>query len=342
LITATGNSQYLLGIDTGSSKTHALVSTLTGEAVGFGESGSGNYEVVGLDGLIKAMQQAIGQAVTMAGINKKDILSMGFGLSGYDWPSERGSMMTAIESLGIAAPYDFVNDAVIGLIAGAREGWGVAVDAGTGNNVRGRSRDGRMGRITGNSASFGEFGGAGELVWRAIIAVTYAWTKRGPRTRLTEAFMEFASLDSEDALIEHLAMRKIALPPSLAVDVFRLAAEGDQVAREVINWTAKELGLNVNAVIRQIGLESMVFDVVLIGSLFKAGEAYITPLRRTIHDFAPGANLIRLSVPPVVGSVLLAAETIQAPTAPIRQELTSTTRELFAEFSESPENAGAL
>lgn len=327
--TQTENNGYLLGVDTGSSKTHALVTTLSGQALGFGEAGSGNYEVVGLDGLINAMRQCTQQALSMARIEKNEISGMGFGISGYDWPSEQPAMRKAIGALGISAPYDFVNDAVIGIIAGAADGWGVAVDAGTGNNVRGRSKDGRMGRITGNSASFGEFGGAGELVWRAVIAVTYAWSQRGPRTQLTRAFMDFAEVETEDALIEGLAMRRIQPPPILAVEVFRLAAEGDAVAQEVIQWTARELGLNVNAVIRQIGLEKETFDVVLIGSLFKAGEAYISPLRKTIHEFAPGARLIRLTVPPVVGSALLAAEVLGLATQPIREEMIRTTQALI-------------
>ncbi len=325
----TKNNGYLLGVDTGSSKTHALITTLSGQALGFGEAGSGNYEVVGLEGLIKSMQQSTDQALKMAGVAKSEISGMGFGISGYDWPSEKPAMRKAIGALEISVPYDFVNDAVIGIIAGARDGWGVAVDAGTGNNVRGRSQDGRMGRITGNSASFGEFGGAGEMVWRAVIAVTYAWSQRGPKTRLTQAFIDFAEVDSEDELIEGLAMRRIQPPPILALDVFRLAAEGDAVAQEVIQWTARELGLNVNAVIRQIGLEARKFDVVLIGSLFKAGEAYIAPLRETIHEFAPRAHLIRLTVPPVVGSALLAAEVLGLSTRTIREEMICTTQSLM-------------
>jgi len=305
------NEKYLLGIDTGGSKTHALVSNLSGTAIGFSETGCGNYESVGLDGFIKAMKKASGDALDSAGIRREDILSMGFGICGYDWPSEKALMIQAIESLGINAPYQFVNDVVIGLIAGAKAGWGIAVDAGSGNNVRGRDPSGKIGQITGNGIMAGEFGGGGEILWLAAVNVIYDWTQRGPKTKLTDLFMDYAKTDSESELIEKMVLSEVNFPPSLVESIIHLAYEGDLVAREVVQFSARELGLNTNAVIRQLDLQTQAFDVVLIGSIFKAGEIYLTPLTKTILEFAPSANLIHLQVPPVVGAVLLAAETVK-------------------------------
>ncbi len=317
--------RFLLGVDIGNTKTHALVTDRDGEAVGFAEIGCGSYEMLGAEGYAEALQTITERVLKEAGLTKSNLIGMGFGIAGYDWPCERSIMEQGIEALGIDAPYDYVNDVVIGLLAGTKESWGVAVDAGTGNNVRGRDREGRIGRITGNSARFGEFGGAAELVWRAMMEVTYAWTQRGPKTTLTKAFMDYAEVKSEDALIEGLAMDQIHLSPILAQEVFRLAAEGDQVSQNLIEWSAHELGENTNAVIRQLGIQDQTFEVVLIGSLFNAGEAYIDPLRTTIQRFAPDANLVRLTVPPVVGSILLAAEAAGIDPGQIRQALIKST-----------------
>lgn len=300
--------QYLLGVDVGNSKTHALVATLTGEAVGFAEIGCGSYEVLGPEGYAQALHEVTALAMADAGASKDELAGMGFGIAGYDWPAEHALHAAGIEALGIPAPYDFVNDVEIGLYAGSESGWGIAVDAGTGNNVRGRSADGRTGRITGNSVRFGEFGGGSELIWRAMIAVSYAWTARGPQTALTQAFLNFFDLTDVDALMEGLAMGQLQPLPPLAEAVFQVAARGDAVAQEVIAWNARELAESVKAVIRQLGLQASSFEVVLMGSLFNAGEAYLSPFREQILAFAPGAALVRLTVPPVVGSVLLAAE----------------------------------
>jgi len=60
-----------------------------------------------------------------------------------------------------------------------------------------------------------------------------------------------------------------------------------------------------NAVIRQLGFEGLEFDVVLVGSMFEGGSLLIEPMQQTIHSLAPGARLLRLTVTPVIGAVLL-------------------------------------
>ena len=47
---------YFLGIDIGGTKSHALIADETGRAVGFGQGGPGNHEVVGYSGLEAMLQ----------------------------------------------------------------------------------------------------------------------------------------------------------------------------------------------------------------------------------------------------------------------------------------------
>lgn len=323
------SKRYFLGVDVGNTKTHALIAALNGEVRGFAEIGCGSYEVLGAEGYAEALRQVTDLAIHDAGISQAEIAGMGFGVAGYDWPSEREIIAQGIDALGIDAPYEFVNDVEIGLIAGSKSGWGVAVDAGTGNNVRGRDAGGRTGRITGNSVRFGEFGGGSELIWRAISAVSYAWTQRGPQTALTEAFLQVTGLDSVDKLLEELAMQRIHPFPELAKAVFQVAAEGDPVAMDVIRWNAQELAESTKAVIRQLDIQDKKFDVVLIGSLFKTGEIYLSPFRERLQAFAPGAELVLLNVPPVVGAVLLGAEAAGVNARALREELIRSTDQRF-------------
>ena len=313
--------RYLLGVDTGSSKTHAILSDRSGKVVGFGESGCGNYEIVGEQDFVIALQIAVNEAIISAEIESKEIVAMGFGFCGYDWPSEKPIMDKAINSLGIHCPYQFVNDVTLGLIAGSSAGWGIAVDAGTGNNVRGRDKSGKIGRITGNGIRFGEFGGASELVWRGMMAVTYAWSTRGQKTKMTQLFMKHTSVSSQDALIEGLATGKIELSSELAKEIIQLAVEGDREAQKTVEFNASELARNVNAVIRQLDFQNISFEVVLIGSVFKAGEVFLNPFKETVCKFAPGAEFLHLSVPPVIGSILMAADLVGVQTQNFKNAL---------------------
>jgi N-acetylglucosamine kinase-like BadF-type ATPase len=107
--------------------------------------------------------------------------------------------------------------------------------------------------------------------------------------------------------------------------VFKVANEGDQVAAELVCWAGTELGELANAVIRQLELHNLEFDVVLMGSMFAGSTLLVDCMRRKIHSIAPKANLVRLHTPPVVGGVLLGMELagIRADQA-LRERLTET------------------
>ena len=73
--------QYFLGVDVGGTKTHAVIATETGQALGFGFSGSGSWESVGYDGLANTLEDITQQALAMAQIDIKQIAGAGMGLS---------------------------------------------------------------------------------------------------------------------------------------------------------------------------------------------------------------------------------------------------------------------
>ncbi|HKJ38261.1 MAG TPA: BadF/BadG/BcrA/BcrD ATPase family protein, partial [Anaerolineales bacterium] len=102
---------YFLGADLGATKTHTLIIDETGTALGFGESGPGNHEVVGYDGMFNAMQTSMEQALNAAGLTKAEIAGAGYGVAGFDWSTEYEITAKTIERLGVNSPYKFVNDA---------------------------------------------------------------------------------------------------------------------------------------------------------------------------------------------------------------------------------------
>jgi N-acetylglucosamine kinase-like BadF-type ATPase len=323
-------TRYFLGIDIGATKSHALIASGEGQAVGFGESGSGNYENVGWDGLREALHTITDQALSSAGIDREQLAATGLGIAGYDWPGEQERTGQAIESLGLSGPVEFVNDAIIALLAGATQGWGLAVVAGTSNNCRGRDQHGRDGRVTGCGPRFGEFGGAGEVVDKAIQAVSMAWSKRGPATLLTGELIRLTgAVDLED-LLEGLALGRYHLSHTVAPVVFQVAAQGDEVAQSIIRWAGRELGSLAVGVIHQLGFESLDFEVVMAGSLYEGGPLLIEAMRAEIHATAPGARLVRLKAPPVIGGVLLAMEQARIRTGLLRPVLAKSASELLS------------
>lgn len=299
-----------LGVDVGGTKTHALLADDSGHVLGFGQAGPGNHEGVGFEGFKREVGAATQDALKAAGLRLEQVSAAGLGIGGYDWPSQRQPHLQALAEIGYHMPLEITNDSVIGLLAGASEGWGVAVVAGTSNNCRGRDKNGREGRVTGNGAWFGELGGGGELVVRALTMVNYAWIRRGPQTELTSAFLKLTGAKDTAELIEGIVLQRYDYGAHWALTVFETAAAGDEVARQVIEWAGTELGELACAVIRQLNLQAEPVEVVQSGSLYRGGLMLTEPMRQTVLRTAPRARMVRLEAPPVVGGVLLAMEQI--------------------------------
>ena len=182
---------YFLGIDIGGTKSHALVADQSGRALALAEGGPGNHEDVGYSGLTETLNQITTQVLAAAGLARDQIAGAGFGIAGYDWPSQRAPTLTALQTLGLPEiPFELVNDTIIGMLAGSPAGWGLGLVAGTRCNCWGWDSQHRVGRMTGLGLRMGEAAGAMELVEKAVEAVALEWTRRGPPTLLTQRLAE--------------------------------------------------------------------------------------------------------------------------------------------------------
>ncbi len=326
--------QYFLGVDVGGTKSHAVISDETGQILGFGAGGTGNHEMIGFDGFLAVLELVTRQALASAGLEQKDLTAIGMGIAGLDWPTDEPLHRDVIGQLGFRSPTGLVNDAVIGLIAGSRTGWGISLVAGTGSNCRGRDASGREGRVSGVGHWSGEYGGGGDLVRQAMHSVTKAWCSRGAETNLSQKFVEHVGARDVSDLLEGLSRERYHLTGSAVMVVFEAAREGDSVAIEVVRWLGNELGDLAVGVIRQLQFENLAFDFVLTGSVYKGSPLVAESVRQTVHEVAPGATLVRLTAPPVVGAVMLAMEQVGVDHIALRGQLIQSTNSVLAGHSQ--------
>ena len=304
----TQTKKYFLGIDVGSSKTHALIVDEAGQCIGFGKAWGGNHQGVGYDGFLAVIEESFNGALQMSGVERAHIAGTGFGVAGFDFPSDREAHFNEIAKLGLSCPLDIVNDGVNGLLAGAERGIGVNVTAGSSNNARGRNKDGKEGRIVGNGWNFGELGGGIEIVQYGLQKVNHAWIKRIPPIALTQIYLDATTAKDEMDLMEGLSSERYHLFPFIAVQVIQAARDGDAAAREVVRWAGEELGWLAVSVARQIAMENDEVQVIQSGSIFDAGEIITEPMKDIVLSHCPKAKMIRLDGPPVVGAVMLGME----------------------------------
>jgi N-acetylglucosamine kinase-like BadF-type ATPase len=198
------------------------------------------------------------------------------------------------------------NDAVPPIYAGTTHGWGIAACVGTGNNVRGFDANGRMGRITGNSSAYGEYGGAAEIMQLVMQRLAWMWTGRGKATLLAEVLVQDCGASDLGDLIAGLVAVRYELKANQAPLVVKVAQTGDEVANEVLTWNAQELAGTVLTVAAQLDLIAQPFEVVMSGHLFAACDPFQQAFIERVLGTARQATCKVFSAPPVVGAVLMA------------------------------------
>jgi len=187
----------------------------------------------------------------------------------------------------------------------------VAVVCGAGINCTAIAPGGREARFPALGEISGDWGGGCALGSAALAAAVRARDGRGPRTaleRLVPArFGLRRPVDVTMALYrggldeEHLA--------DLAPDVFAAAGRGDAVARAILDRLADEIVAMAGAAVRRARLVRRAPPVVLAGGIFRADDAaFFDRIRDGIGRVAPGAQVVRLDAPPVLGAALLALD----------------------------------
>ena len=301
----------ILGVDGGGTKTHAVVADDAGVILGAGVSGPSNWEDVGLGGAGAAFRVAVGEALGAAGVSAEDAAHSVFGLAGVDWPSDVERLAFAIDPLGLSGGRSVVNDSEIVLRAGTDAAAAVAVIAGGGSVVAGRNAEGRTFRTLGLGPLFGDFSSAIDVSEEAVRAVARAYTGRGPSTALSQLLCRRFDRPTPADLLEYLSRRELHGRieneiENVAPLVIQAAADGDGVAREILDHVGREMGADVVLVAARLGMISDPFDVVLAGGFLAAAGEFVTrPLEQAVRLETSDATFVRLETSPVVGAVLM-------------------------------------
>ncbi len=303
---ANAGARYVLGVNGGATKTLAAVLDLERHALHLGHGGPSNQDAVGPQAAVGALLHAADEALSRAGVGQDALAAAVLAVAGTDTDA-------IIEHVRKVRTEDWivVND-VVGAWATATGGRpGVGVISGTGSNVfgvGGVGTDTRAWRAGGWGHLLGDEGSGYWLGAQSIRAALQDRDASGSPTALSDAALAFFGSPSLEALAASVYTTPLTKGElaAFAIETSRLANEGDAVACDLYARAASELGAQIQAVIVHTGLTGA-FPVGLIGSAFRAGEVFISPLTAAIHAVAPEADIFPVDIPPVGGSLLLAA-----------------------------------
>jgi N-acetylglucosamine kinase-like BadF-type ATPase len=305
--------RYVLGVDGGASKTHALVVNEMGCVLGFGQGGSSNYQVDGLSTSMHSIEHAVRCALDRAGLSPSELSVGYFCLAGADLPEDFIILQEAVQALNLVQSVVIKNDTMAALRSGTTRSWGVVVICGTGFNAAGVSPEGKEIIFPALGPISGDWGGGQSLSEEMIRAVMRAWDGRGIQTLLTQLVLGALSVSSTEELLSMLYHEQI--DPQRLLDLvpllFDAAEQGDQVSQELIVRMGTEVAVSANAIIRRLSMTKEDFEVVLGGSVFKGrGDLLLNTIDRLVHEVAPKARIARPHREPVVGAALFALEAI--------------------------------
>jgi N-acetylglucosamine kinase-like BadF-type ATPase len=298
----------VLAVDGGNSKTDVALVAEDGRLLGAIRGPTTSHQAVGLEEGMARLERLAGEV----GVSREVPADVGvLALAGADYPSDVRLLHRAIARLGLARDVTVVNDTIGALRAGSRRPWGVAVICGQGVNGAAIAPDGRTFRFDGVGDISGDWGGGTSVGQAGHAAAVRARDGRGPRTTLEWLVPRHFGYASPGALVRALYTGRVSEERlgELSPIVFEAAVAGDEVARGIVDRLADELVAMATALIRRLRLTRLDPDVVLAGSVFRAEDpAFHARVRDGVLAVAPAARIVRLEVPPVLGSALLGLE----------------------------------
>lgn len=308
---------YVIGVDAGGSKTLCVVASSEGEVLAVGRAGTGNWQGPGIEKARREVASSIEDALGAAGIDSSRVAAAYFGMAGADRPSDFARVRELLAPLITWPTWGLENDATIALRAQVTSGPGIGVICGSGTNVVGFNDREEKVQVGGFGFPFGDGAGATHI---GIMAMRHAWRAldgRGPFTPLADAIVVRLELDRlEDSIELHYADRIDW--GGLAPLVFQEAEAGDAVSRAILTEVGEELALAASAAWKRLfDRDDLVVPVVGGGSVFQrpSYSLLLDTFEVRLLDRHPAAEVLKLSVPPVLGAVHGALELQAGPLA---------------------------
>ena len=308
-----GVTARVLAIDAGNSKTDVAVVTADGDVLATARGGGFRPPAVGVDTAMNGLAETVAQALTAAGLTS--VAHVSACLANADFPVEEEQLAAALRARGWGSTVTVRNDTFAILRAGAGAPRGVAVVCGAGINCVGMRPDGRTARFPALGRVSGDWGGGWGLSEEALWHASRAEDGRGAPTALSHTLPAPFGLDSMYALVEALhlehipTLRRHELTPVL----FATAADGDPIARAIVERQAEEVVSMAVVALTRLDLLTEETPVLLGGGVLAARHAQLNDrIAHSLADRAPKAVPRVVTCSPVLGAALLGLDHVGA------------------------------
>jgi N-acetylglucosamine kinase-like BadF-type ATPase len=269
---------FFVGVDGGGTSTRAVVvdadGRILGRAKGRGAVATSTAPAHAAD----AVRTVVEAVVREAGVDGRASV-LWAGLAGAGQAHARDGVARALEAAVIAERVIVGTDVEAAFYDAFEEGPGVLLIAGTGSIAWARDDEGRTLRVGGWGAQLGDEGSGYAIGLAGLRAVMRSLDGREPATTLSVLLPDACGVTEAEALVGWIESAGKGEVASLAPRIAAAAAEGDQVARSIVNHAVTELVAHVRAASLTMGR-----PVLLWGGLAADDGPLAASLRRALEE----------------------------------------------------------
>ncbi|HHM24361.1 MAG TPA: hypothetical protein ENJ23_04890 [Bacteroidetes bacterium] len=323
--------EYILGVDGGGTKSLAVLARETGEVVATFQKGPANFQQIGEAGLQSLAEEILQEAERSGGIRRDEIVLFVLGLAGVGRRDDHRRAEEALSRVNFSGRILLTTDAYIALMGAFESRPGIIVIAGTGSICFGLDEEGELYRSGGWGYLLGDEGSGYFIGHQAILAALKDFDGRGEKTILRPRIESHFDLTSIEDIVPRVYAKENSIGKEeiagLAPLVFECAADGDDVAEQIVELAGKELARMVHAVGKRMKKLGEPLEVAYVGSVFKQKHVLLPVMKVFLSDHYSELDIHEPSFEPAPGAIILGLKELgKAITLEVLENLRTTYR----------------
>jgi N-acetylglucosamine kinase-like BadF-type ATPase len=307
-------TEYIIGVDGGGTKTDYLIFTTAGEFVDSYRVSSRSHEFLsgGFAEVEETVLADIEYLLKKNNIIKPMIAAAAFGMAGIDTPAQLSQMKRIIDKANLRT-YTIANDSILGIKAGCASGVGICSINGTGTVASGIDEHGNILQVGGIGMATGDNAGGLYIATCAVRAVYDYYFRCGAPTLLTAKLMSYWGLDDPNELINVISEKFYEdreKDKDIITFFFEAVNSEDAVAVGIVQDIAEQLAKSVSGCIRNLHFTGTP-EIILAGSIWTKVDCplLINHFKKCIYlHTGMQVNPLPLQVIPAAGAIIWALE----------------------------------
>jgi len=305
--------EYVIGIDTGATKSHLALFDTSGTLVDFGHWGPLNHEALpgSFDQFKNEVSRFVNGILVKNNLTFKNVAYAVFGIAGVDTKNQHKIVSGIMKKIGFKK-FTLVNDAFLGIFAGSPAGKGICAINGTGCTLAGINGGGKTLQIGGVGYISADYGGGGMLGEMAVSAVYSELFRKGEATSLTPALMEKLGIKNKRDFVDKIYEKfedDTLSSRDLVKMLFKAVKKNDSAASRILSGAGISYANGISCMIEELKMArgNEEINIVFAGSVFVKGEhpLLLNTIKEKLKKDNPscGFKFTLLNVPPVAGAI---------------------------------------